>query len=463
MLPLAAAGLEPFMGPERFVPLMGVFGLSLILAAGFYAGGGWGVLACGALVLGTAWPAWFLRGFYPEGVGAILVAAVVAASTVRPLRGGMSLVAGVALGLSVSYHPTLVFLAVPIGLGLSAELGQRGETGRWAVGALLGILPLLAMMTWVCRPYGNFLSLGRLRWLISVSPGHRAVAVGLTIVAIAGAGLLAASHSRRVRVCFGRGWQRLVLAFGLVAVCLLALCMPFFMGGTLLTGWTAVWRGIGWGFAGLMIAGCTCVLTMGRPMRERYWLAVLCTAAMFFLYLKGAEVPVGLWSQRRFLPVILVGIAVLAAPLSAGLSACIMQWRSARWLWVMLVIVSGLWNVVHWPVAYFTVNEKGSTEWTRSVAESIGTNRWVIFEYYPHSVPYAAGLKQKVLGLGEPSKDHWPEVADWISSLAMSNDVWMTTSWTPCMLEDGFRFEEVFAKTGVNVSETTNDERSETT
>ena len=77
-------------------------------------------MAGASLVMGTAWPAWFLRGFYPEGVGAILVSAVVAASAIRPPRGRLMLMVGFALGLSIGYHPTLAFLALPIGLGLAA-------------------------------------------------------------------------------------------------------------------------------------------------------------------------------------------------------------------------------------------------------------------------------------------------------------------------------------------------------
>ena len=51
-----------------------------------------------------------------------------------------------------------------------------------------------------------------------------------------------------------------------------------------------------------------------------------------------------------------------------------------------------------------------------SVAREMGANRWIVFDYYAHSVPYAAGLKQRVLGLGEFSGERWPEVAEWIAA-----------------------------------------------
>jgi hypothetical protein len=76
-------------------------------------GRGWGLGVAAALALGTAWPAFFLRGFYAEGVGTMLIGGAVGGGRRAPLRGGMAALAGFALGLSVSYHPTMVVLAVP--------------------------------------------------------------------------------------------------------------------------------------------------------------------------------------------------------------------------------------------------------------------------------------------------------------------------------------------------------------
>ena len=73
----------------------------------------------------------------------------------------------------------------------------------------------------------------------------------------------------------------------------------------------------------------------------------------------------------------------------------------------------------------------------------------MIFDYYSHSIPYAAGLKQRVLGLGEFSGDRWPDVAAWISALVQAEEVWVATSWSPTALEDGWRLDPVFAATGV--------------
>jgi hypothetical protein len=138
VLPLAAAAPAPLLAPERFVPLAGALWLALVLAAGFIAGGGWGLLAVGVWLIGTAWPAWFLRGFYAEGVGALLVAGPVAVAALRPLRGGLAALAGFSLGLAVSYHPTLVVLAVPVAVAADAGASRGAISRPWWRGAWPG-------------------------------------------------------------------------------------------------------------------------------------------------------------------------------------------------------------------------------------------------------------------------------------------------------------------------------------
>ena len=448
-LSLAAAGLEPALAPERFVPLMGSLWLALVLAAAFCGGGGWGLAAGLALVAGTAWPAWFLRGFYAEGVGALLVGGVAAVSAVRPLRGGMSAWAGFALGLAVTYHPTLVALSVPVALGLIMER-RDGKSAAWlAAGMLAGLFPFWALTRWVCQPYGNWTYWQNLRQMLFFSPEHQAIGIVL------GGGMLVSSVALWAGFCPAvRRWIRRMDAglapWGWLAICALPLAgmaaLPGFAGEAIRRGAAAAWSGIRWPYALLLLAAAGAVAAGRRPIRERFWLAVLCGSALFFFFLKGVEVPVGLWSQRRFLPVPLMAIALLAAPLSAALGA--IRRRGARGLAVLALLVAGGANLVRWPAAYATVNEKGATDWTRAMADRMGTHRWVVFDYYPHSVPYAAGLKHRVLGLGRGSWGWWPEVAAWLAPLAQSEEVWVVTSSTPCPLEDGFRFEEVFSTTG---------------
>jgi hypothetical protein len=194
-------------------------------------------------------------------------------------------------------------------------------------------------------------------------------------------------------------------------------------------GAAAVWSGIRWPLALWLLAGAAWTFRRQRPVRERVWLVALAWGALLFLYIQGVETPVGLWSQRRFLPVVLVGIALLAAPMAAGLAG--LPRKTWRWLVAALALAAGTANVVRWPAAFWTVNERGATAWTQAVADWIGTERRVVFDYYPHSVPYAAGLRHRVLGLGETSREHWPAVAEWLSGAAAREEVWLATSWSP--------------------------------
>ena len=446
---LAAAGLAPVLAPERFVPLVGALGLAFVLGAGFCAGGGWGLVVAAALVLGTAWPAWFFRGFHAEAVGAALIAGAVVTASVRPLRGGPAAVAGFALGLSVSYHPTLVALAGPVALGLMLERNERKTALGVAAGWVAGILPFWAMTRWVCQPYGDWTRWATLKVIVWGVPEHRAVALALGALAAfallaLGAGFVPAVRAR-IRAWDARGtpWGWAALA---AAPALAIAFAPGAAGAALRSGAWSAWSGIRWPYGLLLLAGAGTILVPRRPLRERFWLVALGWAALLFLYVKGVETPVGLWSQRRFLPIVWVGIAGLAAPLSAAWTGLGGTKRKA--LLAALAVAAGGANLVRWPAAYAVVNDQGATAWTKAVAEELGTNRWVVFDYYAHSVPYAPGLKHRVLGLGESSRPHWPEVADWISTWAKTAEVWVATSWSPTALEDGWRLVPTFAATG---------------
>lgn len=448
-LPLAAAWQAPVLEPARFVPLVGALWWGIVLAAGFRAGGGRGLAAALALALGTAWPAYFLRGFYAEGVGAMLVGAVVATVSARPLRGGMAAAAGFALGLSVGYHPTMVALAVPAGLALMLERREGRTFVAVALGMAAGLVPFWALTRWVCQPYGDWTRWSKLARLVFLAPEHMAIALVVAVLAaFSGAALWAGFRPRM------RAWVREVdgrmVPWGWLAACALPLALagfsPDWADGALGKGAAAAWSGIRWPCAILFAAAGAAALRTRRPIRERYLLASLCWIALLHLFIQGVETPVGLWSQRRFLPVAIVGISLLAAPAAAG-------WAGATGRgWALglaaLAAVGGGANLARWPLPYGLVNEQGAAEWVDEVAAEMGTERLVVFDYYGHSVPYAANLQRRVLGLGEPSRERWPEVAEWIAEIARTGEVWVATSWEPCALEEGFMLEEALDKSG---------------
>lgn len=450
-LSLAAGGQAPVISPDRFVPLIGAFWLAFLLISAFCAGGGWSILSVSALVLTTAWPAWFLRGYYTEGVGAVLIAAVVATAALRPLRGAMAGVAGFLLGLAVSYHPTLITLAVPVGLALMLERREGKTFIATAFGMIVGVFPFWAITRWVCQPYGDWTRWSHVADALTKAPEHRAMALVLAaLAALATLGLwlgFLPPFRRFVRRADARlapmGWL-LLCALPFIPI----LAMPNLGRGALHTGAVATWSGIGWPSATLLLFAALPLLSKKRPLRERFLLAAVLGVMPLFLFIKGVEVPVGLWSQRRFLPILLVGIAVVAPSFAGALSTFTQHHRLRAALVVVALLFTGLWNVVQWPAAYFTVNEGGSAAWTSAIERQIGKDRLVVFDYYPHSVPYTTDLNRHVLGLGEPSRNHWPEVAEWLATKVATQEVWVVSSWSPTALEDGLRLDPIFDATG---------------
>jgi len=450
LLPLAAAGGQPLLSPDWFVPLLTFLWLGLVLTIAASLGGWWGLAAGTALLLGTAWPAWFGRGFFAETPAAILTAALLAGNLLRPLRGAMLPTAGFALGLAVSLHPTLIFVSAPVALGLLAGQKRARDGLLLLAGGLLGLLPIWLLTRWVCSPYGNWTRWATLRHMLAVLPEHRAVflalLLGLAGLAVAVSGLCHARLRRRI--------ARLLLSIPPRVWLLVALLPPLTMlllpgpvGATLRCGALAFWTGVRIPYALLLLlAGWATLWTNRRPSRA-IWLAGLCWAALFAAFLKGVETPVGIWSQRRLVPVWLPLVTLLAICLADARRYFVAKsWRTAAAL--LLLAAGGLANLIRWPVPYLIPNEKGASRWVTATAGLLPAEGWVIFDYFPHAVPYMNRLDNCVLGLDEKSHDRWPAVMDWLGTLVGTQEVWLATSWSPCRLEEAVRLEEVAVRAG---------------
>lgn len=448
-LPLAAAGVEPWLKAEQFAPLVGAIWAALLLTVGFVAGGGWGLLAAVALWWMTAWPAWFLRGFYAEGVGVVLISSVMLSLGARPRGTGLLVMLGFMLGLAVCFHPTLAVLAAPVLLILLIEERAWKKMAGTLVGALLGAFPLWAMTRWVCQPNGDWTRWAGLQRMLRIAE-IQAMAWALGLLVMVALGLVVLSRSKRV-VAWARRMDHRLIPWGWWAICLLPAVavwiIPGPIGDVLRTGAVATWSGIRWAGTFVILLGVIFLVQRTRPWRERIWLALLCWLALMFLFIKGEETPVGLWSQRRFLPVMLVGIGLFVMPLAAGLRAVAARGRWRGKILAALLLVAGGWNPVQWPAPYYIRNEQGATVWTDEIAQSLGTNRWVIFDYYPHSVPYAVQGHLRALGIGETSREAWPQLAPWVLSLAQTTEVWFASAWSLGSLEDGVRIEPLNVRT----------------
>lgn len=450
LVPLAAAAPAPLLPPESFLPSLGSLWLAVMLTAGFCAGGAWGLAAAVVLVLGSAWPAWFLRGFHVEAVGAVLVSCVLAAAGTRPLRNAILPVAGFALGLAVSCHPLLLVIALPTGLALALEQHRPGTIVRLCAGALAGLFPFWAMTRWICRPYGDWTRWRTLRQVAFSCPEHRAMALGLAGLAaltLLGFGVLAFPRARALcRRLDARarpwGWAALIILPWLPIPWL-----PGLAAERLRQGAAAAWSGIRMPFAIWILAGVAWTLRADRRIRERFLLAALSWSALLPLYLQGVEIPVGLWSQRRFLPVILAGIGLLLPPSASALAAWVGSRNVRRTAAALACLAAGL-NLARWPTAYVTVNQAGAATWTKTTRTRLNPNVWTFFDYYPHGVPGAATLQRRTLGLGEHARQTWPDVVPWLAEIARTQETWIVSSWTPCTLEESLRLHPVLSVTG---------------
>jgi hypothetical protein len=201
-------------------------------------------------------------------------------------------------------------------------------------------------------------------------------------------------------------------------------------------------------FGLLLAGGVVGVLAGRRPVHEKLMMYTLMGGGLILLFIKGHEIPVGVWSQRRLLPAILMLVAWLIHPLSQMLARQAARDKRGARVIALVLAAASLANLLRWPMAYGLVNEAGAKNWTDAVATRIGTERWVVFDHYPHHVPYAPELRHRVLGLNEESHDHWLDTAAWVASVARTQEVWLASSWQPCSLEEQVRLDPVFATTG---------------
>ncbi|HOT51947.1 MAG TPA: hypothetical protein PLI07_13280, partial [Candidatus Hydrogenedentes bacterium] len=240
-LPLAAnGGRASGMAPDMFVPLVGVLWFACLVLAATRAGGLWGLAAVFALVFGTSWPSWFLRGFHPEAVGGALISTVVVTSAARRRTPWwLHVTFGFMLGLSISFHPTMSVLALPVALALMIKDGKWSSTAALAVFGALGVLPLLVITKHVCAPYGDFLNPGHLASMLRAVKQIRFLGYALLCAAALGLAAMALAHSPRLRerLAAPAAMRAYAVVCGVVSV--LAIIIPSIAGGFIGKGWSA--------------------------------------------------------------------------------------------------------------------------------------------------------------------------------------------------------------------------------
>ena len=444
-LPMAAAGLDVLAGGLRgdyFVPLMGLLVFALILCAGAALGNKYGLLASVVLLIGTPLPAYLFRGYYAESVATCLVIMVLLGITLAVKSHLFRICSPLAIGLAVCFHPVAIILALPALIMILIEPSISSKRILLSlIGFATGLAPLWAMTVWGCQPYGNIVDWHGFVSGLSAQPLQKLLALFVLIFLMAVAALIVGSAHLKTRLT---QTLRQAITHPVLFLMLLLLALAIFVipaslwsgKALVMTGLREYWDGVRWGYGAILLAGliATCCIR-GQP---RFRALLLLTAFMspFFFYLKGFEV-MGLWSQRRLIPFVMLLIIALFPPLAMACQQCAQ--RTGRFPATIIsggLLISGLFNFFQWPAPYLVRHEQGASKWVASLSRDIGKSL-VFFDYYPYCVPFSASGKTRAIGLSEYGYEALPGLSKWLALRAGQEDVLWVTAYGNPGLEDG--------------------------
>lgn len=447
LLPLAASGFDalvPGSASDYFMPLVGWLFVVALLLAGAVFGSGWGIAGAAALLLGTPLPVWFFRGYFPEVLGAILIAGV---ALQWVLRLGKTLPPSslFPLGLAICLHPLLVVLALPVALLIwVAGESRRANMLAGACWVLAGTLPLWIMTRWICQPYGRISDWRVLLRNMYVSGEHRMVMIAaLLVIAALFCWMLLPDHRRhKIRISALR-WValhrvRAIFITAMAMPCLLALYAPF-SAAAVSRGAFELGQGAQWPLGLLAALLAMWIVWRGRP-RKVLLLGILVFALPVFLYLKGVEL-VGLWSQRRLMPWVIMALVSLLPGLAAMRALAGGASRKSALLRIAIAlffVLAAGHNAFFWPAPYLVRYESGADEWIAHLRGQIGKNL-AFFDYHSYSFPLAVDGRTRVFGLGEQAQPLLGPVIQWLRERASEETVLVATAYANPGIEDGLR------------------------
>lgn len=466
LLPLLSAGVQtlwPWGGLDLAVPLLGVLCFTALLLVGAFYGRGAGILTALALFIGCPLPMMLFRGFYTEAAGSAFLAMAIGVWLLKvrhryPLD---AILIGLALGLSVSFHPVFIVLAIPVlALFLFDPTTRPLSTLAGLASFMAGLLPIILFTEYVCTPYGEI----RLSSFVSnfnASASHR-LALGFGV--ISGLTLIAGLATKRwwtpvIEHLSNQRWFWMSLLFtGLIP--LIISITSWSNKGQVRLGLADGWSAIQWPLGVLLSIGVLGLFGNCGHRRAKALFLVFLTTLPVFIYLKGAE-QMGMWSQRRLLPAYIMLVLALLPWLAqtAGrlwsLSFAIhgrnqnedFEQKPAklakensflRLLLISGLLVAGLSNWIRWPTPYWTRAEHGALEWVDHIQTKLD-HHLTFFDYQPLSFPFAVNNRTCVLGIGEHSGESMPEVMAWLKTQAQSNDVMIASAYEPVLMEDGMQ------------------------
>ena len=469
--------LRPFYSPlfslaeagsglrRLFMPALGTVWIALLFAVAYRKGGLWGVPAAAALLLATPYPTWFFRGEFADGAAAILATAVFLSHSARPFRSTAAFaVAAFALGFSASLHMTALLFASPTALFLLSSASRPRQRIAVAIGLVAGFAPAVFITRFVCAPYGDWTRLSRVARMAAGAPEH----LVLFIMAVALAALVAAavftgadSPLRRRLV----GVVRAIPPWALLAAALVPLAASVFEPA----GFRYAAKSLGLPALAVFAIGVVALACRSTGNAHRLVFVLFFWASCAMALILGAEAAAnhgrvaGVWGYRRILPAVLALAAALAAPLAAWLGQCAApcqrggagavpsQCGGTRaapltlWLLRLALLAVAIAAPLSCPTAYFAVNGCGGTALAGEVRRAIeaAAPDLVVFDYFPHAVPFAWDRRRHVVGLGAHAASKWPRVARWIARRARKEKVLVVSSYRMAAMERLFALEPV--------------------
>ena len=450
-LPMAAAGLDILSGGywgDYFVPIIGLLLFALILCTGAALGNKYGLLASVVLLIGSPLPAYLFRGYYAESVAAGLVILVLLGLTLSVKSRLFLLFAPLAIGLAVCFHPVAIVLALPalIMILIDPALSRKRVFGSLAM-FFVGLSPLWAMTEWGCQPYGNILDWHTFLSRLSAQPLQKLLALFVIIFLLAIAVLILGSPGikKRITETLHRAVTQplFFLTLLIIATLPLAISVSLLSGKTLIiAGLREYWEGIRWGYGLILLAGLIATFSIKDLARSRALLLLAVFLSPFFFYLKGFE-PMGLWSQRRLIPFVLLLIIALTPPLATACRLCAI--RVGRFPATLLsggLLIAGILNFIQWPAPYLARHERGASNWVDLLSRDLGQHL-TFFDYYPYSVPFAVSGKTRVIGLSEYGYSALPGISKWLAQRASQEEVLWVTAYSNPGLEENMVLQDV--------------------
>jgi len=459
--PLAAAGSG--LGRD-FVPVASALFLLTLLLGVARSAGARGLFAACAVLAVTPYPAWFFRGDFAECAASIPILSCLASAIARPFRKPVSYaIAGFATTFPLALHLTALLLAGPVALWLLWAATAPGGAGRLrracalAAGAAAGAAPLWTFTRFVCAPYGDWTRLSELRARLFSATEHTAMAAALCVIAALVVAAGAIVSSARLRRAASKLAARAPLAAYAALSMLPALAlaaMPGPIGGKFRLALCFAVKSVR--APGIVLAALAFASLRRAPRRMAVLATLFCWLSCVFLLVFGVEAwpthspATGVWGFRRLLPPVLAFAALASFSLPALLRASGPSWlpatlrRRAPVFAGVALAVAAIVNPLRSRTAYFATDGRGSDGFVanmRGELDATGADI-IVFDYFPHSVPFAAGGRP-VVGLARHGYGNWGAVSDWLAGLvAEGSNVWFVSSYALPAGELGFSFGE---------------------